>query len=224
VSAFGGRNQSVRGAAIVRVNTVPIVTYALAVPGRGRARHHPGFPCNLRLMSPGVSPLDAARDLFGTHLEGLAGGVVSGEIPLTVEVINRMIARKLAASPSSPVTTAEVEAHETETFTVHLRVRAPLPAFKIDVRIDHQPQLPRDSTMGLRWSVRGLGPLGMFAAPIASYFKGLPDGLRLEGDRVWVDLHTLLRAQGLGELVPLLSGVRVITRERRFVIQFELRR
>jgi hypothetical protein len=176
------------------------------------------------MASSAGSPLDAARELFGTHLEGLAGGVISGEIPLTIEVINGLIARKLAASPSSPVTAAQIEAHENEAFTVQVRMRGPLPALKVEMRIDHQPQLPRDPTLGMRWALKGLGPLGMLAAPFAAYFNALPHGVRLEGDRVWVDVHALLRAQGAGELVPFLSGVRVITRERRFVIQFELRR
>jgi hypothetical protein len=171
-----------------------------------------------------TSPLAAARDLFGTHLEGLAGGVISGEVPLTAEVINRLIARKLEAYPSSPVVSAEIEPHEAETFLVHLRLKGPLPALKVDVRIDHQPQLPRDPRLGMRWALKGLGPLAMLAGPIAQYFNAMPPGLRLEGDRLWVDLHALLRAQGFADLVPFLSGVRVITRERRLVIQFELRR
>ena len=176
-------------------------------------------------MPPASIPaLDAARELFGTDLEGLSGGVISGEIPLTVDVINRLIARKLAASPSSPIVSADVDAHENEAFTIHLRLRGPLPALNVEMRIDHQPQLPGDATLGMRWSLKGLGPLAMLAAPLASYFKVLPPGIRLEGDRVWVDVHALLRAQGAGDLVPFMSGIRVITRERRFVLQFELRR
>jgi hypothetical protein len=170
-----------------------------------------------------ASPLDAVRDLFGEQFEGLAGGVVSGEVPLTTEVINRLIARKLEGK-ELPITAAEVEAHEAEALTVHLRLRAPIPALRVEMRIDHQPQLPHDPRLGLRWQLKGLGPLAMFAAPMASRFKTLPPGVTLDGDRVWVNVHTLLREQGLGEMVPFLSGVRVITRERRFVIQFELRR
>jgi hypothetical protein len=170
-----------------------------------------------------ASPLDAVRDLFGEHLEGLAGGVVSGEIPVPAAVINRLIARKLA-SAQLPITAAEVEPHDAESFTVHLRPRGPLPALKVAMRIDQQPQLPQDPRLGVHWTLKGLGPLAMFAAPIASYFKVLPPGLQLEGDRVIVDVHTLLRTQGFAAAVPFVSGLRVLTREGRFVIQFELRR
>ena len=176
------------------------------------------------MTSPGQSPLDAARALFGEQLEDLAGGVVSGEIPLTVAVINRLIARKIATSPSSPVISAELESHETETFVVRLRVRGPLPPLRIDLRIDREPRLPSDPTLAMHWKLSGLGPFAILAAPIASYFRVLPRGVRLESNRLLLDVHELLRAQGFGEAVPLLTGLRVITREGRFVIQFELRR
>jgi hypothetical protein len=64
----------------------------------------------------------------------------------------------------------------------------------------------------------------MFAGPIIAYFKTLPTGIRMDGDRIWVDLHTLLRSQGLDEAVPFLKSVRVLTREQRFLVQFDLRR
>jgi hypothetical protein len=64
----------------------------------------------------------------------------------------------------------------------------------------------------------------MFAGPVIAYFKTMPPGISIDGDRIWVDLHALLRGQGLGEAVPFLRGVRVLTREQRFLVQFELRR
>jgi hypothetical protein len=172
-------------------------------------------------MSP--SPLDPLRDLFGTQLEDLTGGVVSGELPLMAEVVNRLIARKLATA-NAPVTAAVVEPLDADAFSVHLHLRGPLPQLVIDARIDQQPRLPDDPTIGVRWTVRGLGPLAMFAAPLIAKSKSLPPGLRLERDHLWVDVHELLRTQGLEDVVPWLTGVRVLTRERRFVIQFELRR
>jgi len=170
-----------------------------------------------------VSPLDALRGLFGEQLQELAGGVISGELPVTTTVINRLIAQKLATA-KAPVVAAEIETRPDETFTVHLRPKGPIPLLKVDVRIDRQPQLPGDARLGMRWTLRGLGPLSMFAGPVIAYFKTLPAGISMDGDRIWVDLHSLLRSQGLGDAVPLLTGVRILTRERRFLVQFELKR
>lgn len=169
------------------------------------------------------SILDPLRGLFGDQLQELAGSVVSGELPVTTAVVNRLIAQKLAMA-RAPVISAEIETRPSETFTVHLRPKGPIPLLHVDVSIDRQPQLPDDPRLGLRWTLRGLGPLAMFAGPVIAYFKTLPAGISMDGDRIWVDLHALLRSQGLGEVVPFLRSVRVLTREQRFLVQFDVRR
>jgi hypothetical protein len=161
--------------------------------------------------------------VFGERLEALAGATLSGEIPITAEVVNQLIASRLTR-PDLPIASAEVVIQDHDTFTVQLRTRVPIPLLKVDVRIDQQPELPAHPVLGLRWALRGLGPLALLAGPFMGYLKGLPPGIRLEGDRVWVNIEELLRQRGMEEIVPLLAGVRVTTRDRRFVIAFELRR
>ena len=172
-------------------------------------------------MNP--SPLDPLRRIFGERLEALAGAVVAAEVPLTTELVNRLIADKLAAS-GAPITSAEVVVLENDSFTVHVRPRAPLPMLRVDVVIDRQPDWPAQPMLGMRWTLRGLGPLALLAAPVMAYLKKLPAGVRMDGDRLWVNVEEILRQRGLGEIVPLLTGIRVTTRERRFVVAFELRR
>jgi len=169
------------------------------------------------------SPLDPLRQVFGERLEALAGSVVSGEVPITAEIVNRLIAQKLATL-DAPIAGAEVVVLEHDAFTVHVKPRAPLPALRVDVVIDRQPELPEQPMVGMRWALRGLGPLAMLAAPFLASLKRLPAGVRLDGDRVWINVEELLRQRGLGEIVPLLTRARVTTKDRRFVIAFELRR
>jgi hypothetical protein len=170
-----------------------------------------------------VSPLDPLRTVFGERLDALAGGVVSGEIPITADVVNRVIASRLTRS-DLPIVGAEVVVLERDAFTVHLRPRVPIPVLRLDVQIDQQPELPAQPVIGMRWALRGLGPLGLLAGPVMAYLKTMPPGIRLEGDRVWVDVEEILRQRGLGEILPLLTRLRVTTRDRRFVVAFELRR
>lgn len=170
-----------------------------------------------------ASRLDPLKALFGERLEGLAGSVVSGEVPITADVVNRLIASKLTR-PDIPIVNAEVVIMEHNAFTVHLRPRAPIPLLRVDVQIDQQPELPGQPLIGMRWALRGLGPLGLLAGPVMGYLKALPPGIRLDGDRVWVNIEEILRQRGLGDVVPLLTGVRVTTRAKQFVIAFELRR
>ena len=170
-----------------------------------------------------ASPLDPLRPVFGEQLQELAGSVVSGELPITTTVVNQLIARKLTTA-NAPIVSAELETNPGESFTVQLRPKGPLPAMKVDVAIDQQPQLPGDPILRMHWTLRGLGPLAMLASPFISSFKVLPPGVTIDRDRILVDLHAVLRSQGYGEMIPFLTGVRVLTRERRFVVQFELRR
>jgi hypothetical protein len=169
------------------------------------------------------SPLEALRKVFGDRLEGLAGSVIAGEIPVTADIVNRLLATQLASS-DTPISSAEVVVLDHDAFTVHLRPRGPLPMLRVDVVIDRQPELPAQPILGMRWTLRGLGPLAMFAAPVISYLRALPAGIRLEGDRVSVNVEEMLRQRGFADLVPLLTGLRVTTRDRRFVLGFELRR
>ena len=123
-----------------------------------------------------ASPLEPLRALFGADLQDLAGAVVSGELPVTTTLVNRMIASKLAVA-NAPVTHAEVETRPGDALTVQLRPRLPIPLLKVDVVIDRQPNLPHDPRLGMRWSLRGAGILTMLAGPVISYFNRLPPGI-----------------------------------------------
>ena len=58
-----------------------------------------------------ASPLEPLRRVFGDRLDELTGSVVSGEIPLTADVVNRFIASKLTR-PDVPIVSAEVVIHD----------------------------------------------------------------------------------------------------------------
>jgi hypothetical protein len=56
-----------------------------------------------------------------------------------------------------------------------------------------------------------------------TFLKRLPHGLRADDDRILVDLAEVLRAQGLGDLLPYIAKAAVHTRRGAFVLQLELR-
>lgn len=173
---------------------------------------------------PAPTIADRVRQALGIDFEELAGGSFAGEIPLTDAFVNRLIAQQLAAS-QGPVTTAQVDAHDGDNLTMQLSMRAPrmMPSVRIAARIEQQPQFPGPAVLGLRWSVPGLGPLALFAAPALAYFKALPPFIRAEGDRISVDIAELLRTRGLGDVVRYVTGLQVHTRTGMFVVRFELR-
>jgi hypothetical protein len=166
--------------------------------------------------------LGRLRNLAGNDLQELAGTAAAGEIALTNVVVNRLIAERLAAT-SGPVQAVQVEALDDDTFSAQLSLRAKMvPNVRIVGRIEEQPE-PRRPVLGIRWSMPGMGPLGMFAGPALTFLKALPPGLRAEDDRILVDVAELLRTQGLGELLPYLTKVQVHTRRGAFVLKFEVK-
>ena len=171
-------------------------------------------------------PFDRIRSALGVDIDEreLAGGVVSGEIPLTNAVVNRLIAKQLQAR-GGPVTAARVEALGEDRFVVELQVRAPvpIPVIRIVASIEQQPTFPAPATLGVRWSMPGLGPLAMFAGPALGFLKTLPPGIRVDGDWLTVDVAAMLRARGVGDVMRYISNARIRTRAGAFVLQFELK-
>ena len=174
---------------------------------------------------PDPAFLHRLRQMLGVDLEDLAGTAISGEIPLRNDLVNRLIAQRLAASPSA-VSAVRVDAQDDEHVGVEMSMRVGsmmLPAVRIAARIDRQPDFPHSPILGVRWSLPGLGPLGLFAAPALNWLKVLPPGIHADGDRMEVDIGAVLRSQGLGELLPCIAALQVHTRRGAFVIRVELR-
>ena len=166
--------------------------------------------------------LGRLRELAGSNLQELTGATIAAEIPFTNTVVNRLIGERLAAA-SGPVSAVQVDALDDDTFSAQVSLRAKLiPTVRILARIEEQPE-PQRPVLGIRWSMPGLGPLGLLVGPALSFLKTLPRGLRAEDDRILVDVAELLCAQGLADLLPYVAKVRVHTRRGAFVVKFELR-
>lgn len=160
---------------------------------------------------------------FGVDLHELNGSSVSGEVPLSAALVNRLVAQKLARTPG-PVAAARIEPHPDQRVDVTLSLRNRLvPTVRIAARIEQQPQLPHPAILGVRWSLPGMGPLGLFAGPALSFFKLAPLGIHVDAHRVSIDIGELLRAQGLGEIVDYLTFLEITTREGLFVVRVAAR-
>jgi hypothetical protein len=166
------------------------------------------------------------RDALGVEIDerDVAGGVVSGELPLSNALVNRIAAQQLRAR-GGPVTAARVDALGDDRFAVELLVRAPvpIPPIRIVASIEQQPVFPSPGVLGIRWSMPALGPLALFAGPALAFLKKTPPGMRVDGDWLTVDVAGLLRERGFGDLLRYVTGARLRTRAGAFVLQFELR-
>jgi hypothetical protein len=161
------------------------------------------------------------RERVGIDLQEVAGTRLAGEIPLTDEAVNRLLAQRLQNHPQ--IAGLRVQAQENDVVAIQALPRMRLmPPMRIQARIERQPQLPHDPRLMLRWSLPAAGPLAFFAAPVLSYFKALPPGIAMDGDRIAVDLRTLLRGRGLEDTLSFVREVAVHTRPGAFVVSFAL--
>jgi hypothetical protein len=167
------------------------------------------------------SMMQRLHQLLGFDMQDLQGAHVSGEIPLTDVLINRVIEQRLASS-ESPVSAVVIEPSDNDCVVARVRMRARLvPPLTIDLRITQQPQLPDAPVLVLRWSLVGLGPLARLASPVLGLFDLLPRGIRVEGDLIGIDLAEMLRARGYGEALQYLKRLDIATRAGHVIVRFQ---
>lgn len=164
---------------------------------------------------------DIVRERLGVDIASFAGANVRGDLPVGDELVNRLISERFAGHPQ--VSALHVQAQEADTVSVLVvpRVRL-LPPLRIHARIEQQPEFPGNPVLGLRWSMPSAGPLARFAAPVLGFFKVLPPGITMSGDRLAIDLAESLRARGFDDVTPLVRALAIHTRPGGFLVRFEL--
>jgi hypothetical protein len=162
---------------------------------------------------------DRIRTLTGIELAELAGATLTCQLPLTNATINRLIHARLAKG-GLPVTSAEIDVRDGDLAVLTVSPSMPLPAVRIELRIELQPDFPGNKpVLWLRWS---MGGFASFLSKLVDRFKpNLPPGVKMDSELIAIDLAEILRAQNLGELVPYIKNVRVHTKPGAFVVQVD---
>jgi hypothetical protein len=149
----------------------------------------------------------------------LAGSEGQGTIRVSERLLNVIIGEQLRGSAS--IKEVHVTPRPADKFGVRLVVAKPsfLPPISLEVTIDKQPALPEDAVLAMTLS--GLGGLLRFAGPAAAFMNVLPPGVRMEGERVFVDIRALLAARGLASALDYVQAVRVTTEAGRLLVSFQ---
>lgn len=163
-----------------------------------------------------------SRILGGLQASGfreVAGARVSAIVPVTERLLNELIAASLR--PSGAVREATIHPQADNQLGVRVKLARPelLPPINVTLVIERQPELPHTPLIGLR--VTGLPGLLALAGPMFSIGRMLPSGVRLEGDRLLVDLAALLAARGQRELLGYLERLRVTSEAGRLMIAID---
>ena len=172
-------------------------------------------------MDPRLASLLAR--LRAARFADLAGSEAYTVIRIGERLLNESAAAFIPAS--SMVRDVRIHPRASNQIDVQLKLAKPafLPAFNISLQIDRQPQLPEDAELVLRLS--GAGGLLRLAAPAIESYGALPAGVRLDGDRVIVDVRRALQSRGHGEVLDYVDQLQVLSEESRLVlaIQFKVR-
>ena len=159
---------------------------------------------------------DTLQDVIGQF----AGARASARVPVTREILNRFVADALAGR-KSPVRAVDVRPRDGDRFDAVVTVTWPfVPPLTIAFTIERQPVFPSSPSLVLRWSC--LGAVGALASRLVSGLTQLPEGVRLDEDRVVLDLRRLAARSPAAPLFDYIRAAELHTFEQCAVIDVEL--
>jgi hypothetical protein len=140
------------------------------------------------------------------------------EASIVLPVSDRLLNQILSEGITLPSQVRELQVHAQAGNRVAVRVKVGgsfFPAINLTLVIVGQPELPAVPVLVLKLEMGGLLAL---AGPALRFLDSLPPGIRIEGDRVHVDLRQLAEARGLQGWLTHLAAVRVDTTEGALVL------
>lgn len=156
--------------------------------------------------------LGLITDLRRRRFADVAGSRATVDLSVSDAVVNRAIAAALEGSMGR-LRGATVACRPGERFHLDLQLAGSfMPSIGVEAAIERQPELPGSPSIVFKWRTM-LPGLAALTGSAASFFTQLPPGVRLERDRVVVDLQPIAARAGAADLLPLLSELRLTTRE-----------
>ena len=149
-----------------------------------------------------------------------AGSRVSARIPVSRALLNRLVAEALAGR-KTPVRAVDIQPRAGDRFDAVITVSWPfVPALTVTFTVDQQPSFPASPLLVLRWSF--LGGVGALASRLVGAFDRLPDGVRLDADRLLLDLPVLAARSPAAMMLEYVKALELHTLDDRAVIELEL--
>ena len=162
--------------------------------------------------------IDLVRQLRESGFVDVAGAQASVTLPVSDRLVAELA--RQSVPPSAPVRDLELRARDGNRIAVRVRLAKPafLPPIAVTLQIIGQPALPAHAVLRLQ-AVSG-GALLSLASSAARFLGSLPPGVRLDGDRVEVNLRTLASRQGreAAEAFAFLEHLELHAENGRFVV------
>jgi hypothetical protein len=153
--------------------------------------------------------------LQSTGFSDLAGARVSADVPIPEHLINEVVAAALP--PNLPLREVSIRPEAGDQFSVRLTPRtAMLPPITVKLAIERQPDFPQSPVLVLR--MKTMGGLFGFASAALPLGNMLPPGVRLDGERILVDLRAMTAQKGIADLLQYVRELRVTTEDGRVIL------
>jgi hypothetical protein len=158
--------------------------------------------------------------LQSSAFRDIAGSRVSARIPVSRSLLNQLVAQALQGT-TTPVRQVDIRPREGDQLDAVVTVSWPfVPPLKIAIAIDRQPQFPAPAVLVLRRSA--LGGLGAIASRLIAALDRLPPGIRLDGNRVELDIPVLAARSPAAPMLRFVRGLELHTAADRAVIVADL--
>jgi hypothetical protein len=169
-------------------------------------------------MDANVSELLAALQSSG--FRDIAGSRASVQLPLSRSLVNRLVAQALRGT-STPLREVDVRPHQGDEFDVVLTLSWPfVPPLKVAVSVARQPEFPASPVLVFRWSL--LGALGSLVSRVIASLDRLPAGIRLDGNRLVLDIPVLAGRGPAAILLPYVKTLQLHTIDDRIVLDLDV--
>lgn len=152
------------------------------------------------------------KRLVDSNFSDLSGAVLEASIPVPQSLLNEIAASALKGNAS--ISTMQVEVHAENRLSLQIKTTLLPWILNLKLKLDHSVDLASFSSPKIRaWleNNRVLGSLG-------SLFNVLPEGVRLYGNQVVVDLGAFLPMPEHRRMLDLVKSVNVRTEENILIL------
>jgi hypothetical protein len=162
--------------------------------------------------------VDILTQLQSSGFRDIAGTRINAAVPVSARLINEIVAASIP--PNVPVREVSIRPEAGDQFSVRITPRASLlPQLTLRLQIERQPEFPSFPVLVMRMkTMGGLFGFATAALPIGSM---LPPGVRLEGERILVDLAAMATQRGMGEALQYVRRLAVHSEDGRVILHIE---
>jgi hypothetical protein len=140
-------------------------------------------------------------------------------IPIPRALLNHFVGRALAGR-DTPIRALDIRPRDGDQFEAVVTVTWPfVPPLTVSFAIEQQPRFPDLPILVLRWSF--MGAVGALASRLTSSLH-LPDGVRLDGDRLLLNIPLLAAQSPAGSMLGYVKLLELHTGDGQMIIDAEL--